>query len=217
MTVPGPRIPYDEISTRGNPAMRKATLLITTAGLLLCACEVSRVDPLSIPLAYSQNPKNAGQLGSLSCNSVSQLQVQDARADKVLGVRTHESKPLKADVSASTDPAAWVHEGVQSFLTQNGINFSGAGPRLQISLDSLNTTESIWHRASYAAGIALTARLQSPAGKVCWKTTVQGHGGNYGYAGSVLNYQETLNEALDDATLAMSNAGFKDALCHCSD
>jgi hypothetical protein len=194
------------------------TALSVSACIVLAGCAVSRVDPLSVPLAYTQDAKNAGQIGALMCNAVSQLQVSDARTQKLLGIRTHESKPLKADVSASTDPAVWVQSGVQTFLTQNGVTFSGSGPRLLVSIDSINTTESIWHRSSYAAGIALTGRLQSPAGKVCWQTTSQGHGGNYGYSGSVVNYQETLNEALDDATRAMAIApGFKEALCHCGD
>jgi Uncharacterized lipoprotein len=194
------------------------TALAVSACLLLAACAATRIDPLSVPLAYSEDAKNAGQVGALMCNAVSQLQVSDARTEKLLGIRTHESKPLKADVSASTDPAAWVQSGVQAYLTQNGVRFAGSGPRLLVSIDSLNTTESVWVRSSYAAGIALTGRLQNPAGKVCWQATSQGHGGNYGYSGSVENYQETLNEALDDATRALVTApGFKEALCHCGD
>jgi Uncharacterized lipoprotein len=197
--------------------MLKTTALLAVSCVALSGCEVSRVEPLSIPLAYTQQPRNSGQLGALSCSTITQLEVQDARTNKVLGVRVHESKPLTADVSASTDAGTWVHDGMQSYLSQNGLGLAGSGPKLVVSLDSLSTRESIWHRSSYTAGIALTARLQSAAGKSCWKATVQGRGGNYGYSGSVLNYQETLNEALDDATLSMTNAGLKAALCHCGD
>jgi hypothetical protein len=195
--------------------MLRATVAISFVAL--SGCQVSRVDPLSIPLAYSPDQKNTARLGALSCSTLSQFEVRDARTSKVLGVRVHESKPLKADVSAATDPGAWVHDGMQTYLTQNGLSLSGSGPALVVSLDSLSTRESIWHRSSYSAVIALTALLQSPAGKACWKATVQGHGGNYGYSGSVENYQETLNEALDDAMQSMASAGFKDALCHCGD
>jgi hypothetical protein len=195
--------------------MLKATSLIAVSCVVLSGCEVSRVEPLTIPLAYSPEQTSA-RLGPLSCSAISRLDVEDARTNKVLGVRVHESRPLKADVSASTDPAAWVHDGMQAYLTQNGITLSGSGPALVVSLDLLSTKESIWHRSSYAADVALTARLQSPARKVCWKSTVQGHGGNYGYAGSVQNYHETLNEALDNAALSLGNAGFKDALCTCA-
>jgi hypothetical protein len=157
-------------------------------------------------------------LGGLSCSAVSQVQAQDARTQKTLGTRVHESKPLHADVTAGSDPAAWVADGVRGVLKQNGFSSEGGGPRLLVTLDALHTVESIWHRSSYDARIALSGELQSPAGKVCWKGDVEGQGGNYGYAGSIVNYQETLNAALDAATSNMMLApGFKDALCHCAD
>jgi hypothetical protein len=183
----------------------------------LLACAVSRVDPLSIPLAYKTDPKNASVLGALLCNSISQVQVSDSRAEKTLGTRVHESKPLKASVTAATDPAAWTQVGMQTFLGQHGISIQGSGPKLIVSLDAMNIVESIWHRSSYDAHISLTGQLQSPNGKICWKEAADGAAGNYGYSGSILNYQETLNSALDAATLHMAQSqGFKDAVCHCT-
>lgn len=197
---------------------RTTRIVVTVSFFVLAACAVSRVDPLSVPLVYTANPKNAGVFGGLSCNAISQVQVTDARSDKsVIGIRTHESKPLNAPVTASTDPAVWVESGVQAFLGQNGIVPQGHGPKLAITLDSLHTTESIWHRSSYDASLALSASLQSPAGKVCWTQTVEGTAGNYGYAGSIPNYQQTLNAALDSASLKLlQSPGLKDALCHCA-
>jgi hypothetical protein len=181
------------------------------------ACAVSRLEPLSIPLIYKANPKNAGLLGGLSCNAISQLQVSDARVDKSLGVRTRESKPLQADVTAASDPAVWVHEGVQGFLEQNAVNIRGSGPKLLLTLESLHTVESAWHRSSYDARIGLTGELQTTGGRSCWKQTVDGTAGNYGYAGSVQNYQETLNGALDSASTQLAESqGFKTALCQCA-
>lgn len=186
--------------------------------LTVAACAVSRVDPMSVPLVYKANPKNVGLLGGLSCSAVSRVQAQDARTQKALGTRVHESKPLKAEVTAGSDPASWVEDGVQSVLRQNGFSTQGAGPELMLRLDALHTVESIWHRSSYDARIELSAELRSPAGKVCWKRSVEGQGGNYGYSGSIVNYQETLDAALDAATSNMILAeGFKDALCHCTD
>ncbi|MGB6603367.1 MAG: hypothetical protein WA747_09000 [Steroidobacteraceae bacterium] len=198
--------------------MLRNNLLVMSAFVVVSACAVSRLDPLAIPLTYKPDPKNAGVLGGLSCNAISRLQVSDARVEKTLGIRTHESKPLKADVTAANDPAAWVRDGLQSFLAQNGASFQGNGPTLLVSLDSLHTVESVWHRAGYDARIALTAQLQSPAGKTCWKESVEGTGGNYGYAGSMQNYRETLNWALDAASMDLAESqGFKTALCHCAD
>jgi hypothetical protein len=200
----------------GGTNMHKITLAILIP-LTVAACAVSRVDPLSVPLVYKPNPKNVGLLGGLSCSAVSQVEAQDARSQKILGTRVHESKPLKADVTAGSDPAAWVTSGVQSVLKQNGFSTQGGGPKLVVTLDTLHTVESIWHRSSYDARIALSGELLSPAGKVCWKGDVEGQGGNYGYSGSIVNYQETLNAALDAATSNLFlAAGFKDALCHCS-
>ena len=198
--------------------MLRNNLLVMSAFVVVSACAVSRLDPLAIPLTYKPDPKNAGVLGGLSCNAISRLQVSDARVEKTLGIRTHESKPLKADVTAANDPAAWVLDGLQSFLAQNGASSQGNGPTLLVSLDSLHTVESVWHRAGYDARIALTAQLQSPAGKTCWKESVEGTGGNYGYAGSMQNYRETLNWALDAASMHLAESqGFKTALCRCAD
>jgi len=170
---------------------------------------------MTVPLVYKANPKSAGQLGKFSCG-VSQLQVTDARTEKTLGVRTHESKPLRADVSAGSDPAVWVRDGVQTYLGQNGLSTAASGPQLRVSLEKLRTSESIWHRSSYEAHVFLTAQLQGAAGKECWKGSAEGAGDNYGYAGSIVNYQETLNSALDAATLQLAQSpGFQGALCSC--
>lgn len=198
--------------------LRKTYKLTLSLGacIAVAACAVSKVEPLSVPLVYKVNPKNAGTLGTFSCAASVQIQASDPRSDKTLGVRTHESKPLKADVTAGSDAAAWVRDGVQGFLGQNRVTFPGSGPKLSMSIDRLHTTESIWHRAGYDAEISMTGQLRSPSGKSCWQGTVTGKGGNYGYAGSVENHQATLNEALDAATLQMAQPeAFKEALCHC--
>jgi hypothetical protein len=194
----------------------KLTLSVLACTVVV-ACAVSKVEPLAVPLVYKTNPKNAGSLGSFPCAARAQLQVSDARNLTTIGVRIHESKPLKADVTAGSDPAAWVRDGVQGFLGQNGVTFAGgSSPTLVISIDTLHTTESIWHRASYEAQIAITGALWSPSRRPCWQGTGAGKAGNYGYAGSVEDYQDTLNSALDAAILQMTEPQtFKDALCRC--
>ena len=184
----------------------------------LTACAVSTVDPLTIPLVYKANPKNAGAISGLACPVIWQLQVTDARIDRTLGVRTHESKPLKAEVSAGSDPAGWARDGVLGVLTQNGVSQQYGAPQLLVAIETLRTTESIWHRASYGAQVTMNGQLQSRSGRICWQGTGSGSGGDYGYAGSIEDYQETLNSALDAATVQMAQSpGFKDALCHCTD
>lgn len=195
--------------------MYKKTLMVLAAPFLLSACAVSRVDPLNVPLSYTSDSRNVAVVGALQCNTVAQVEVTDARTDKTLGERIHESKPLKAVVTTDSDTAAWAQSGVQVVLQQNGFSFAG-GPKLTLSVDYLHTKETIWHRSGYDARISMTAHLQSASGKTCWTETIQGRGGNYGYSGSIENYQQTLDEALSNATLNMiQQQGFKDALCTC--
>jgi hypothetical protein len=81
----------------------------------------------------------------------------------------------------------------------------------------MHTVESIWHRSSYEAHMTLRAQLQSPTGRICWKEADNGEGMNYGYSGSIENYQETLSMALDDASEHIAaSPEFRDALCHCA-
>lgn len=191
---------------------------IASVALTVSACVVSSVQPVTVPLVYKPSPKQLGLVNSFPCNAVARVQATDARTDKTLGLRAHETKPLKAEVSASGDVAAWIEDGVQKYLTQAGIHFQGGGPALIMSLDSLRTSESILRRSSYEARIGLSSRLQTSAGKSCWEGKTDGTSGNYGYSGSILDYQETLNGALNAATVHMAESpGFRDALCHCAD
>ena len=196
--------------------MKNKMLLPVTGTLLLSACAVTHVDPLTVPLNYTTDNRNAAQVGSLACSSVGSVQVSDARTDKTLGTRLLENKPLTAKVTTNSDVSQYVQSGVQAVMAQNGLTL-GRGPTLSLALNSLNTTETVWHRAGYDAHIALAAKLTSASGKVCWNETIQGRGGNYGYSGSIQNYQQTVDEALANATLSMLQAqAFKDALCQCA-
>jgi hypothetical protein len=194
--------------------MRKITSV--TLVCLVTACAVSKVDPLAVPLAYKSDVRPMVAKTS-SCPAVPRVEVEDRRSEKVLGIRFHESKPLKADVTAASDPAVWVRDGMQSYLSRNGLTPTAGGPKLLIDLRVLRTEENIWHRSGYAAKISLIARLQSASGKTCMEQPVEGKGGNYGYSGSIENYQETLNSALDDAAQHILDSPlFESAVCQCA-
>jgi hypothetical protein len=194
---------------------------IIASGLIstwVAGCAVSSVEPLTIPLAYQAAPNPQAVLVALSCKAAVRIQVNDKRAEALLGVRIHESKPLRAEVSAGGDPAAWVSAGVEHIMAQNGVAPAADGPLLNLDLNALRTSENVWHRSGYEARIVFAAALQAPSGKTCWQESVEGKAGNYGYSGSITNYQETLNSALDEATLHMLNsAAFNSALCHCGE
>jgi len=195
----------------------KKTTLAAFVLFGLGACAVTKVDPLNVPLKYTPDPKNANTMGAVSCPVISEVQVENAVSGNVIGVRTHESKPLKAEVTTDSDIAAWVQSGVQGFLTQNGFTLKPTAPKLVIRLDSLHSTESIWYRSSIDAQLAITGSLRTASGKTCGGQRVNGEGGDYGYAGSIQNYQNSFNKALDNATgNLLRAAGFQEALCDCS-
>jgi hypothetical protein len=193
----------------------------TVAALVLfavSACAVSKVDPLTVPLSYTPDQKNANTLGAVSCPVISEVQVQNAlTTGNVLGVRTHESKPLTAEVTTNSDIAAWVQSGVQGFLMQNGFSLNPSAPTLVIRLDTLHSTETIWHRSSIDAQLAITGSLSTKSGKTCGGQRVDGEGGDYGYAGSIQNYQNSFNAALNKAAgNLLRAAGFQQGLCDCA-
>lgn len=191
------------------------TMIIVGLVALTSACAVSQVDPLSVPLAYKA-PEKPVFLHAAACGAFSSIKVADLREDKQLGIRFHETKPLKAEVTAANDPAGWVQDGMQRYLTSHGVAVAPRGPELLVDLHVLRTEEDIWHRASYDARVSVLARLQAPSGKVCAEESVEGKAGNYGYAGSTENYQETLNSALDDVSQhLLDDPQFATALCQC--
>lgn len=50
----------------------KNKALVVSAALLVSACAVSRVDPLSVPLSYAADPKTPA-VGKLSCAAISEV------------------------------------------------------------------------------------------------------------------------------------------------
>jgi hypothetical protein len=89
-------------------------------------------------------------------------------------------------------------------------------PVLRLSIDDISTSENVLHRSGYEGHMAVTAELMNSGGRSCWRESFNSSAENYGYAGSVENYQETLNHALDRAMIRLlSNSGFKTAVCSC--
>jgi hypothetical protein len=191
--------------------------LMFSLALALGGCAITSVEPVSVPLAYAP-PDDPAPLRTPSCSALARVEVQDVRTDTQLGVRTLEGKPMTAPVTSSNDPAGWVHDGLLANLQRDGFVVADKGPVLKIELRGLKTSENVWHRAGYDARIDLGASLRTPAGRVCWSASLIGKGGNYGYAGSIENYRETLNEALNHAAESLVDAPtFETTLCQCAD
>jgi len=152
-----------------------------------------------------------------ACAAISAILVTDARTDKTIGKRYVENKAsATAAVTTTSDVADWVRNGASDALRLAGANVGKPGaPTLRLSVDQINTTENVLHRSGYEGRIVMSAEL-TRGGTSCWKDRLDGFAENYGYAGSIENYQETLNHALDRAMIRMmSSSEFKRAACAC--
>lgn len=197
--------------------MRKSSLLVLSLIVISCTTPAT-VSPVAVPLQY-KTMSSPGEFPALgSCAGVSAVRVTDARSDTVLGKRFVEGKNVPAAaVTASSDVAVWVRTAVLEELSRAGATTAKAdAPTLTIKVDQINTTENVLHRSGYEARVAISADLAGSNGTSCWKDRAEGFAENYGYAGSIVNYQETLNHALDRAMIRLMNsAEFKKAVCGC--
>ena len=187
--------------------------------LQLSCTTPSSVKPLSIPLAY-KTMATPGDFSTLPpCAAVSDVQVIDVRADKAIGRRfVEDNAATVAPVTAASDVSAWVRTGALEVLKQSGVSVGKSGaPALRISVEQIRTNENVVHRSGYDGRIVISAKLSKRgSGSACWSDRADGEAENYGYTGSVSNYQETLNHALDRAMIGLINIpGFRRAACSC--
>jgi len=199
--------------------MRYAALLALLTIVAACSTP-STVSPLAIPLKYKTMATVAEFPTLPGCAAVSKVTVDDARDEKNLGKRYVEGKTgsnAVAPVTAANDVAPWVQEGVEATLKRSGVTIgNGNAPVLKITVDLINTGENVLHRSGYEGRVQLSADLQSASGASCWKGSADGSSENYGYAGSIENYQETLNHALDRAVIKMlSTPEVRKSICSC--
>lgn len=196
--------------------MRKG--LTFAALVLVAACSTpSSVQPLSVPLQYKTMASPAEFPALPSCAAVAGVDVRDAREDKTLGKRFVEGKSTPpAPVTASTDVQSWTKAGAEAALRRAGVAI-GSGPTLRLVVEQITTSENVLHRSGYEGRIVLSGELRrNPAAAPCWSDRAEGAAENYGYAGSVENYQETLNHALDRAMIRLlGSAQLKKAICAC--
>jgi hypothetical protein len=196
--------------------MRKAVLIV--AAIVLGCSTPSTVAPLSVPLSYKTMATAAEFPTVAPCAAVSDVRVVDNRSEKSIGKRSVEGKSAQAaTVTTTSDVSAWARTGALEALRRSGVTTSKAGaPVLRISIDDINTIENVLHRSGYEGHMTITAALVNASGRTCWQESFNSSAENYGYAGSVENYQETLNHALDRAMIrVLSSSGFKTAVCSC--
>ena len=198
--------------------MRKGTALVALLVVIAACSTPSSVNPLSVPLHYKPMLNPAEYATLPACAALSKVDVSDARSEQAIGKRFVEGKTSpSAPVTASTDVAAWVRTGVENALNHSNVSTSKAdAPELFIRVEQIVTSENVLHRSGYEGRITLSAELRPHHGSTpCWKERAEGSAENYGYAGSIENYQETLNHALDRAVARLLNSPELRKICSC--
>jgi uncharacterized lipoprotein YajG len=195
-------------------------LILTTFAILAACSTPSTVSPLSIPLQYKTMATVAEFPTLQTCAALSKVEVVDARDEKNLGKRYVEGKTAAnaiAPVTASNDVRDWVQTGVEAALKRSGVTIGNASaPVLKVTIEQITTAENVLHRSGYEGHITLAGDLHPASGASCWNGRAEGSSENYGYAGSVENYQETLNHALDRAVIKiLTTPEMKKAICAC--
>lgn len=193
--------------------MKKTRLALAGAACLLAACAPSTLAPITFPAAY----KSMGSPGDFStapdCAAYADLEIAVAADLAKVGVRYLEEGSQRWDVGMTGDAEAWLRDGAENALRLAGIERDTASARtIAVELDSITTDESVYRQAEYDARVVLRARVTG--GGADWSANKDGFAENYGKPGTDINYQETVNHALDRALAALVNdSGFRDALC----
>jgi hypothetical protein len=180
--------------------------MLAVAGVLPAACAPSKLTPLSLAPQYRTMAESVEIPVVQPCVGFSGLTVEDARAAKDTGVRVIEERPgTSQPVSFPGDPVPWVRAAAEAVFRQAGVRTDVAGkPALKLRVEQIVTDEKVYRRAEYDGRVVLTAELLSgEGGASCWTGRVDGFSENYGYAGSLENYEETLNHALDRAIIKL--------------
>ncbi len=192
-------------------------LCVAFLSLVVVACAGPSKGEMTFPAAYFRSGESLPPAVP-SCTGPIQVVVTDARpTSSVVGRRFEEEKPtVEYPIKMDGDAVAYVRNGVEKALQAPGGAPAGkASANLAITIAQIAVEEKTFFNAEFTGRISLDGVLTRPASSApCWSGRLSGSGRNYGKAGKQINYQETLNRALDDATTQLlKTPGFADALC----
>lgn len=177
------------------------------------------LEPVSFDAAYTMMIDAAELKPASPCMAVSKVVGEDGlETREPVGKRKFEAGAGPEGESAITmsgDLAAWIASGAKTIVEASGVKTGSTGPLLVVRLKSLTMTEekhdnSVWH-----ANLTLGAELRLGSGATCWSNEYWGAGKNWGDPENRVNYQETVNRALDRALAdLLKDAAFAEALCN---
>jgi hypothetical protein len=193
---------------------RLLTLAALAAVTVFAACGPSTLAPYTFPASYQLMGSPGDFSVAPECARYATIVVEDGRADaSKVGVRYLEEGGARYDVGMDGDVEAWLRQGVEQAFRQASIGQDAAsGHTVTVTLESVTTDEAVYRRAEYDGKVVLRTRVSG--GGADWQGGTDGFAENYGYAGKAVNYQETVNHALDRALARLVNdSGFREALC----
>ena len=195
---------------------KTASLLAIFLSSLLVGCVQKSIAPTSFSPHYQTQIDGAEVMTAKRCVSLSGVDVKNGLKNNIVGQRTLESSGLPAqNINLNGSPVAWVKTGSDTILKMAAINHRDPqGPRLHLTLEDVVIHENVHVNSGYDARVTIDAALVNSRGKECWRDSESGTSKNYGDSGSAVNYQETINHALDRAIMAVAaDKGFQEAAC----
>jgi len=191
---------------------------IALLGLVSTAARGKELQPTSFPAKYSME-LDPGDISTVkACAIAGPVTIHDSRDDTPVGERAREKTPtVRHPIKMTGDAAEWVRAGFNELARQSAFQNGVAGkPDVTVALADVRIVEMVYRMAEYHGRVVLDISVIAPGGGSCWSERVEGFAENYGRAGKEVNYQETVNHALDRAfAKTFGTLAFVDALCSC--
>jgi hypothetical protein len=200
------------------PLRFASSLLLAGALLAAGACVRSTVGPTIFTPHYALETSPAEIQTAPPCAKIHGVVVVDGRVDKrVVGRRVRERGGEESSISVDQGVEAWLRSGADQILTYASVARGPAAPEsagdLHLTLASIAITESTYVQSELEGKVVVDAALERD-GKEVWSNRFDGTAKNWGTPGNPVNYQETINHALDRALTSMVNdTNFRDAVC----
>jgi hypothetical protein len=194
---------------------RVALIAISLSGIW--GCTVSKLTPVSFPAVYQPEGSGADLASVPACAVFRNLSLSDERTDeRAAGTRSLQEKPDRSDIFIEGDVESWFEAGVKRALVETQFPQDPAGKLdLVMELESLRIAEIAYRNSTFDGKVVLEVGVREPGGEsFAWSERFEGAAQNYGRPGKELNYQETVNHALDRAIAnALNSEGLRARLC----
>ncbi len=197
-----------------------ATCILLSSALVSTLARAKELKPTTFRAQYSREI-DADEVSSVkACAIAGQVATKDARSETAVGDRARDKTPeIKQAITMTGDVGDWVRAGFSEIARLALLKTAvPSRPEVTVAVANIWIEESVHFNAVYEGRVVLDVSVNPPGGGAsCWSERVDGSAENYGRPGKEVNYQETVNHALDRAVAkTFSTTDFVDALCSCA-